>query len=188
MTGKEFDRTIKDKTEQAHYPFKEAAWDIFSSKSGHSTTPRFTRLHKALAVTATSLITAGIVSGILLHVNNTHTEPQMPVETADTDSSNVIADTLTLEMPTQEETANSKDKSPAVANTNYKSPETGKNKVVAISVAGDTLFQGTDKNQTKPVPKRARAAYGRPLEINVDTITDMEPTYDQLRKGNSRLF
>ena len=189
MTGKEFDRTIKDKTEQAHYPFKEAAWESFSRKSGVASGSRFTRNNKTLAVVSAAVITAGVVSGILIHTNKTRTQPQTPQETAAADSSSVNTDTLVLQMPLQEESVPSEDKNPAVSNTAHKETEAKKNNVVAEPISGDTLSNGrTEKAESKPVPKRGRATYGRPLEINVDTITDMEPTDEQLRRGNSRLF
>ncbi len=189
MTGKEFDQAIKDKTEQALYPFKEAAWERFSRKSGLASGSRFTRLHKTLAVAAATVITASVVSGILIHTNKTRTQPQTPQETAAADSSIVNTDTLVLQMPLQEESVPSEDKNPAVSNTVHKETEAEKNNVVAEPISGNILSKGrTEKAETKPVPRRARTTYGLPLEINVDTISDMEPTDEQLRRGNSRLF
>lgn len=189
MTGKEFDRTIKDKTEQAHYPFKEAAWESFSRKSGVASGSRFTRNNKTLAVVSAAVITASIVSGILLHINKTRTKPQTPQETAAADSSSVNTDTLVLQAPPQDGDSLSEQDNRSINDISTKKTAAVKHDIVAEPISGDTLSNGrTEKAESKPVPKRGRATYGRPLEINVDTITDMEPTDEQLRRGNSRLF
>ncbi len=189
MTGKEFDQAIKGKAEQAQYPFKEAAWDSFSQKSGLASGHRFKGAHTVLSIAVAAVITTTAIFGLLTHANKTRQQPQMPAETAVADSASVTSDTSVIQLPQKEEVAASPHVDRFDANTVTKKTVAKKNNVAAVPVVNDTLLKGqTDKSETKPVSHRTRAIYGRPLEINVDTITDMEPTDEQLRNGNSRLF
>ncbi len=189
MTGKEFDQAIKEKAEQAQYPYRDAAWDSFSRKAGHASGSRLTGPHKALAVAAGVVITAGVVTGILIHANKTRTQPQMPVEIAATDSSIVTTDTLVLQKPLREKAGLPEEKVRSTSAAAAKKAAIEEHDIDTKPVSGDTLTKvQPSKADGKPVRKRTRVIYGRPLEINVDTITEMEPTDEQLRNGNSRLF
>ena len=77
------------------------------------------------------------------------------------------------------------------------SPESGMPVEVAMSnhhVAGQMETPAPEpamvpKPETKPEPKKTSApVYGIPVVIDVDTITQMWPTDEELNEGNSRLY
>lgn len=166
----DFDKLIKEKAEKASYPYNEAAWRQFKRKAG---LPGGTA--KYWVTGASALMVAG---GLFLLKPGHHGEPLQdnPSTTGvvATDSAMVMQapsneaweDTLTL--PTENITA----KKPLQASSRQtETPDATKVQV---------------RKDTPRVSKKV--IYGKPVVIDVDTITRMVPTDEELEKGHSRLF
>ena len=165
----DFDKLIKEKVEQASYPYEEAAWRQYKRKAG---------LHggsvKYWVVGAASIVTVGAF--ILLkqgrEVQQTSDQPQQTaVFTEDSasvsqnTSTDVSEDTMLIQVVSKSEV------SPRQAPRHNQEMVTEP----TLRVKEDT-------------PKTSKAIYGKPLVIDVDTITRMVPTDEELEKGHSRLY
>ena len=172
----EFDELLKQKVEQTDYPYRHTAWRHFLRRSG---------LHTALtggqiaAVSLTGVAVAALVTwGVVRHVASSPTPAEpAPAEIVviPTDSIVVSEDTL----PTTVDVPASPQPQPAVART-PKASDSPAMENVPQPAARPTTKQNTDK---KPEP-----IYGRPVRINVDTITELFPTDEQIRKGHSNII
>ena len=166
----DFDKLIKEKAEKASYPYDEAAWRQFKRKAG---LPGSTA--KYWVAGASALMVAG---GLFL-LKPGHPEKSLQDNPSTTGvvapdsamvlqnpSDEALEDTLTL--PTENTTA----KKPLQASRHQTEP-----------------MDATKVQTKKDTPKVSRKViYGKPLVIDVDTITRMVPTDEELEKGHSRLF
>lgn len=170
----EFDQLIKEKAEQAQYPYKSSAWKDFAKRAGIKTGM------SALQIAAVTIASLAVVAGITLAV----VKHQAPQPVAEPDPVEVVVTQDTMEV-TEEKT---EPKSVA---------EPGKESIPQTRVQkqepAETESGGAEpKEQPKTVAKKTKVkaseVLGRPVIINVDTITQMVPTDEELRKGNSRIF
>ena len=171
-----FDKLIKEKAEQATYPYNRKAWKNFQSHAGGTAAAR---KFWVLGVSATLIV--GSSAGLFLHhrLSNSPTQniPEQPMAMQDsvqisTASESVPADCLTVGSPeavhSQKQTLGTAHKEPASA------PQD----------------DGVKSQNVKAVEKQqsTRLNYGRPLVIDVDTIRDNVPSDEELKNGNSRIF
>ena len=166
----DFDKLIKEKVEQASYPYDEAAWRQYKRKAG---------LHGGAAkywvVGAASIVAVGTFL-LLKQGRQTVPDAEQPSQsvvyapdsalTLQNTSSEVTEDTLMF----QEMQAPPK-VSPYVSRKNSDS----------IVEQPHRILKDTSKVYRKVI-------YGKPLVIDVDTITQMVPTDEELKKGHSRLY
>ncbi len=166
----DFDKLIKEKAEQASYPYDKAAWKQYKRKAG---------LHGG-AVKYWVIGAASIVAvGTFLLLKQGHQAPppsDQPSQTVVTavdsglalqnTSIEVAEDTLAI----QEKHAVQKSVHPVSQNNTEKTVEQSHN---------------FTKDTSKVIRK---VTYGKPIVIDVDTITRMVPTDEEIEKGHSRLF
>ena len=166
----DFDKLIKEKTEQASYQYDEVAWKQYKRKAGiHGGSAKY------WVIGASSVLVAGAFL-LLKPVRQTQLMPdqqqQEVVSVSDSvmESHNLAVteseDTLTLQVEQK---------------TNHSSLQASCNE------KGKTI--GYQSVVVKDTPKVSRkTVLGRPVVINVDTITRMVPTDEELEKGHSRLY
>ena len=166
----DFDKLIKEKAEQASYPYDEVAWKQYKRKAGiHGGSAKY------WVIGASSVLVAG-VSFLLLFAPKNQTMPDQSQPAFVTASDSVMEsqnptvteseDTLTLQV---EQKVN---RSSLQASHNESGKAIGHQSVVV-----------------KDTPKVTRkTVLGRPVVIDVDTITRMVPTDEELEKGHSRLY
>lgn len=172
----EFDELIRNKVEQADYPYKPSAWKRFAKHSG-------IRLgNNPLKIAAISVMAAAAVGGttwgILTHQSSSRTAD--PVT-----ESIVAADTMPVtntEIATMDSMTSIA--SPQSATAAHTTPN--EQSCMPEPIAPEPN-QPIAQPAEKPIYKTNRPL-GRPVLINVDTITDFEPTEEQLRNGHSRIF
>lgn len=173
----DFDQLLKDKADQAHYAYKPSAWRGFAKQSGLKS--GLSGLSIA-AITVGAVVVAGsILWGVLSHNSKPVPAEQVcpPVEMA------VALDTVTANEDEALPEIESVTSSHAQTNRPKSNPKT---EVHVDTVAGTPQ---SDPASSKPVAKKTyRQPYLRPVTISADTITQMVPTDEQIRKGNSRVF
>lgn len=173
----EFDQLIKEKMEKAQYAYRPSAWRSFAKSAG--VRAGLSGLQIAAIAVAVVAVVIGITLGVVFSGQPTPNSEQGAVvsvqdtvETCDGaspvqgDQGTVISEQGTVE-------------------TCHGASQTQDKQGTANSVQGTVE---TPHAVSQPTDNRQRPAYGRPLEILVDTITEMEPTDEQLRQGNSRIF
>lgn len=173
----DFDQLIKEKAEQAEYPYKHSAWKSFAKSAGIKA--GLSGLQIAAITMAVVAVVAGITLGVVFSgqpvpngEQGTVVSVQDTVETCDGaspvqgDQGTVISEQGTVE-------------------TCHGASQTQDNQGTVNSTQGTVETQHA---ASLPKASTQRPIYGRPLEILVDTITQMEPTDEQLRQGNSRVF
>ena len=166
----DFDKLIKEKAEQASYSYNEAAWRQYKRKAG---------LHGGAAKYWLVSTSALMVAGAFLLLNPRHNVQQLQDQPTQTNfvaldssmalqnsSSETSEDTLTL-LPDNE----TKERP---LNVSHRHTETVNASKVQI------------KKDTPTVSRKV--IYGKPIVIDVDTITRMVPTDEELEKGHSRLY
>ncbi len=197
----DFDQLIKEKAEKAEYPYKHSAWKRFAKRAGIKTgLPAWTiAVVSALVVS----ITAGV---IVIHNTKSHNQiqettstkqpapnPQHP--TPNTPTPNSQLPTSNSQLPTansQPPTPNPQQPTASDRVQNSESKVQGSRFKVQSSTPNSqqptSNSQQPTANPQSPTPNSQRPKLGPPIEIKVDTITQMEPTEEQLRQGNSRIF
>lgn len=172
----EFDELLKQKVEQTDYPYRHTAWRHFLRRSG---------LHTVLtggqiaAVSLTGAAVATLVTwGVVRHTASSPTPAEpAPAEVAvvTADSNAVAEDTLPITVGVPEPMPSQ----PAVTSTP---------KATSPSAREDAP-QPAVRPTTKPITdKKPEPIHGRPVIINVDTITELFPTDEQIRKGHSNII
>ena len=179
----DFDQLLKDKVEQAEYSYKHSAWKGFAKRAGFKA--GLSGLQIALLslslVAVISVVTLGI---IFLGHPSTNDEQGAVVraqDTVETHHDMLLQQENTESVSTESEQVNS-----SVPNT--PSPKANGQQPTANSQQPETNSQRQTVNGQQPTANTQRPKYGPPIELNVDTITQMVPTDEQLRNGNSRIF
>jgi cytoskeletal protein RodZ len=166
----DFDKLIKEKAEQASYPYEEAAWRQYKRKAGLQGGSA-----KYWFVGAASFVAVGAFF-LLKPARQNQPMPdqsQQVVATVDDSAMTSKEFTITESEDTVTIPVDQKAKQPLLrASQNEKENTIGN--------------QSTIVKDTPTVTRKA--VLGRPLVIDVDTITRMVPTDEELEKGHSRLF
>lgn len=171
----DFDQLIKNKAEQAQYSYKPSAWKRFLKHSG--TKVGLSGLQIAAVTIASVAVVGGAVWGVSALKNQSAVENEIPAPQVET----MVIDTVQQKniVVTEEP-----------ASTTVAPKTVAKSQAEPVATAEPVVEKTTDP-QTMPAAqprKKTSRPLGRPVIINVDTITVMEPTDEELRKGNSRLF
>ena len=170
MTMTDFDKLIKEKAEQASYPYDEVAWKQYKRKAGiHGGSAKY------WVIGASSVLVTGAVlllSSGRLNQQVTDNPQQAVVSQIDSvmESQNLSVseseDTLTIQVDQKQ---------------NHSLPQASRNEKGQIIGHQSAVIKDTPKVARKTV-------LGRPVVIDVDTITRMVPTDEELEKGHSRLY
>ena len=172
MTMTDFDKLIKEKVEEATYPYDSSAWKQFRKKSGM----RNGTMKYWLAGASAALVAGGVAVFMLARpaVNNTNQPSELQI-LRDT-ASQVVT---TVQDFRQEETLTH----------DPKKQETKSSRIAPQ----DCVTEPQETQHSESVGKTQRQStnkvrYGRPLVIDVDTIKDNVPSEEELKNGHSRLF
>lgn len=170
----DFDKLIREKAEQAEYPYTHSAWKKFQRKSGI----KFTSARYWTLGISSALVVGGIVAYFGYQgVNHTPSNTESPQSESSVDT---ITQTI---IP---ETDNHSSETYLISESDIK---TSKKQVIGkehSEKAVDSVSETPRKRTTSHVANPPR--YGRPLVIDVDTIKDNVPTDEELKQGNSRLY
>lgn len=170
----DFDQLIKNKAEEAYYPYKPSAWKNFLKRSGAKV--GFSGGQIALSVIAASVVVGAAVWGVSSLNSKSADQPQMQEEV-----SVDVVDTMeneTVEIAVEE--------TPVVTEKNVIRAKQTTSEPVETS-SPEPVEQPAAVTPAKP-QKKVTPRYGKPVLINVDTITELEATDEQLRNGHSRIF
>ena len=173
----DFDQLLKDKVEQAKYSYKHAAWKGFAKRAG------FKAGLSGLQIAAITVAVVAVITGITLGV----VFSGQPTPNGDQGAVVGIQDTMETQYavsPTQDNVEH------GTADSEQRVKETQKPASLPKTNDQQPMANGQQpiSNPQQPTTNTQRPKYGPPLEINVDTITQMVPTDEQLRNGNSRIF
>lgn len=180
---KDFDQLIKDKVEQADYSYKHSVWKNFASRTGIKAGL------SGLQVAAISVAVVAVITGITLGI----VFSGRPVPNGEQGTVDMIQDTVEMQQdatPIQNiqgkvDSVQGMEDAPKPASlSKAKSQKPTANSQQPIT----NTQQRSTANSQQPKANSQRPIYGPPVELNVDTITQMEPTDEQLRQGNSRIF
>ena len=165
----DFDKLIKEKAENASYPYQEAAWKQYKRKAG---------LHgghaKYWVIGASSVLVAGAVF-LLKPDRHGQPAPNQSPQVVATAVDSVVA-SQNLPQPPQEDTLTLQ-----VEQKTSRSPQSSRTEQTKTIVPQSPVLYDTPKVAKK-------VTYGKPVVIDVDTITRMVPTDEELEKGHSRLY
>lgn len=173
----DFDQLIKDKVEQTEYSYKHSAWKSFAKHAGFKA--GLSGLQIAAIVLSAVIVVTGVTLGILFLGHPTTNRDQGTVVR--------VQDTVEAQQAVSpiQNNQGTVDRVQGTVETQHTASPIQDNKRTVNSVQ-----RTVETQHVAPQPKASaqRPKYGPPVELNVDTITQMEPTDEQLRQGNSRLF
>ncbi|MBO4488573.1 MAG: hypothetical protein J5741_02815 [Bacteroidales bacterium] len=168
----DFDQLIREKTEQATYHYKASAWRKYSRFAGlKNLTPWLCTIGVVAVVGVSALLWN------LLRTPKTvepETTPEVMVVADDSlmsvaDATTTVAEVTPLESDQPAEVAASRHQATAQVEAPALEPAAAP--------------------EPAPKPKKPSApVYGIPVVIDVDTITQMWPTDQEMKEGNSRLY
>lgn len=171
----DFDKLIKEKTEQAEYAYKPSAWRNFKRVSGSASPLRYWIVGSVSAV-----VLGGAVATALYFAPD-----RQPREVADKPAVTVDSMLVDSESPVESQDTVSFS-SEMVANP--VSHTTSMKTTSGTTPAEAAVSTPMSRPDTLKKPQRTDVRLGRPLVIDVDTIKDNVPTDEELRNGHSRLF
>lgn len=172
----EFDNLLKEKVEQAKYSYKASVWKKLVRKMNPTTA---LKPMQWIGIGASALMVVGVVSVLLLnHRSTPSARTPLPKETAI-----ICQDTVTNEKVEKSRGEVCEEVEVVVP---HKRSQSMKSKVSDTIDHNPTLNVSAEK--TKEKTRKVEIIRGRAVTIQVDTITQMGASEEQLRKGNSRIF
>lgn len=170
----DFDQLIREKAEQANYHYKASAWRSFKRYAGLKT--GVAALYTVVTVALLSVATFLVVK----MTRHAEPAPEPPVVNTTVAMNDTV---VTTEAPAEPEAA-----TPDMPETIYcdfgGAPKAAKTDVPAVETPAPT----TPATPARKTESRQAPVYGIPVVIEVDTITQMWPTDEELKEGNSRLY
>ena len=166
----DFDKLIKEKAEQASYPYDEAMWKQYKRKAG---------MHGGSAKYWLVGTSALVVAGAFLLLKPRHNAKQLHDQPSQTD---IVAldSSMALQNPSNE---TSEDTLTLLLDNDTKE------RPLNVSRRHSETVNASKVQIRKDTPTVSRKViYGKPIVIDVDTITRMVPTDEELEKGHSRLY
>lgn len=172
----DFDNLIKEKAEQAEYSYKASAWKSFAAKAGIKT--GLTALQWGTVVVSALLVAGGIALGVVKH------QSLQPAAQPEITKVAVVQDTV--------ETVPENKKEENVKTQPEVQPKTARPAVPVAKpepqISEETAAPAPQQVKQETSKRKTERFYGRPVRINVDTITQLEPTREQLEHGHSRII
>lgn len=172
----DFDKLIKEKTEQAEYAYKPSAWRSFKRVAGTVKPLRYWVLGSVSAV----LLGGAVATAVHFASNRPQQEvgnqPVLAIDStlSETEPLSGVSDETPYSTPIS--TAQNESSVRSQTSMSANQPE---------SAPDATTVQRTDS--TKQLKNR-QTRLGRPIVIDVDTIKENVPTDEELRNGHSRLY
>lgn len=185
----DFDQLIKDKVEKAEYSYKPSAWKRFAKRAGIKAGL------SGLQIAAISVAVVAVITGITLGV----VFSGKPVLNGEQGTVDKVQGTVEMQqdaVPIQD-VQGTVDSAQGIVETqhaasqpkaNSQRPTANGQQPIAKDQQSTANSQQPIANSQRPKANSQRPIYGPPVELNVDTITQMVPTDEQLRQGNSRIF
>lgn len=170
----EFDQLIKNKAEEANYSYKPSAWKSFLAYSGAKTSTLL--IWVAAAAVAVSVVA---VSTYFLLRPQPQEQPTLPEQ----ETVAVCVDTLPADVADVVEPVAEEKPHLIVVTT----PEIIQENLDLEAESEISKEQSVENTEQKPIPPTNNPRL-EPVRINVDTITRMEPTDEELQNGNSNLY
>jgi hypothetical protein len=173
MTMTDFDKLIKEKVEEATYPYDASAWKQFQKKSGM----RSGTLKYWLAGASTALVAGGVAVFMLTRPVVENTKQPSELQILHDTASQVV----TMPQGCQQED---------IVTVESRKCETKSLRTVSQECNPEPQqMQASETVIKTPKPSTTNEVrYGRPLVIDVDTIKDNIPSDEELKNGHSRLF
>lgn len=165
----DFDQLIKEKANSAQYKFKASSWKQYASQAG------FKVGLSGLQIALVSLALVAVVGGAIFFFTN-HTNTPAPVPSQET-LAPATCDT------TNAQTLDTIAENPQSTQPHATARPVPSTEPVTPAPEDDTQLKVLKKDRTT---KRNHDVY-HPIRINVDTITDIVPTDEQLKRCNSNL-
>ncbi|MBO4504741.1 MAG: hypothetical protein J5730_08035 [Bacteroidales bacterium] len=177
----EFDELLKQKVEQTDYPYRHAAWRQFLRGSG---------LHTALSgvqIAALSLAGVAVIALVTWGIIRHAAPASSPLEPVPTEIAATTADSSEYDIP---DTINQTPCNPSGEGNSQVTGTTRKKATHDVPAnAEPTALPAKLQPVTQPsTPKTRERLYGRPVTISVDTITQMQPSEEQLKSRNSQII
>lgn len=172
MTMTDFDKLIKEKVEEATYPYDSSAWKQFRKKSGM----RSGTLKYWLSGASTALVAGGVAVFMLARPTAQNTNQPNELQALHDTVSQMVSipqDGQQTETLVVEETK-------TVVKTSRKAMQN--------EVSDPQQEQPAETAGKKQKRSTEAVRYGRPLVIDVDTIKDNVPSDEELKNGHSRLY
>lgn len=172
----DFDKLIKEKTEQAEYAYKPSAWRSFKRVAGTVKPLRYWVMGSVSAV----LLGGAVATAVHFASNRPQQEAGNPPVLA---IDSTFSETGTLSGASDE--------------TLYSVPVTPVQNESTVhrqsSVSAEQPNKASDvktvlRNDSVKQSKNRQTRLGRPIVIDVDTIKENVPTDEELRNGHSRLY
>ena len=165
----DFDKLIKEKTEQASYPYDEAAWRRYKHTAGlHGGSAKY------WAVGAASIVAVGAF--LLLKPGRT----AQPTPVQSTPAVVIMGDSV---LASQNQVSGTPEDTMTLRVASK--PENSPRQMPHHNSETTNDHPSGVKDDS---PKTSKVIYGKPVVIDVDTITRMVPTDEELEKGHSRLY
>lgn len=172
----DFDKLIKEKAEQASYPYQDAAWKNFQKSAGlHRSSWKF------WAAGAAVTVVAGVSCVLMMQRQNTASPEPAPVAVVQDTVASLSEDQMSVVF------SESESSSPSMPAPSGKAKQEGKKSISSASEQNTPAAQQTETAAGKKTTV-SRSRLGRTLVIDVDTIKENVPTDEELRNGNSRIF
>jgi len=180
----DFDQLIKDKLEQTEYSYKHSAWKSFAKRAGIKTGLSAWSVSLVM-VLVVSLLTIGGIAFRNSEFKVQSSTPNVQRPTANSQQPTADSQVQNSESKVQSSTPNGQKPT-----TNPQRPTANSQQPTADNQVQNSEFkvQSSKVNGQEPTTNSQQPIYGPPVELRVDTITQMEPTDEQLRQGNSRIF
>ena len=172
----DFDQLRREKTDQATYSYKASAWRSFARHAGIKTGAA--AIYTIVAVAVLS-VAAFVVVKMTRHAAPA---PETPVENMAVATNDTV---VAVETTTEPEAA-----IPDMPETIY-CDFSGDPKAAKDAPAVESPAPAAPAAPVTPARKSKSnqpPIYGIPVVIDVDTITQMWPTDEELKEGNSRLY
>lgn len=171
----DFDKLIKEKTEQAEYAYKPSAWRNFKRVSGTASPLRHWIVGSVAAVVLGGAVATALYFAPNRQPRDVADNPAVTVDSMLVDSESPVVPQDTVSFPSQ-----------VVANP--VAPASSVKATTGTVTADAAVSTPTPKPDTLKKTQKTTVRLGRPLVIDVDTIKDNVPTDEELRNGHSRLF
>ncbi len=169
----DFDNLLKEKAEQADYPYRASAWKRFADKAGIRaglTTGQIVTL---------GLATVAMAGGITWAVIGQNDAP--PAATPEPPTEIVLQDTVISAPAVLSPAETVETPAPTTPTQTVAAP-------VPTPEPTEIESQPSAKSAAQEKPRKVERVHGRPVTINVDTITQIEISEEELRNGHSRLY
>lgn len=177
MIMTDFDKLIKEKTEQASYAYKPSAWSRFRRFAGSSSPVR----HWVMGSVSAVVLGGAVLTAV--HFSQKQPQPEVTGQVGLTADSALVG-TAPQVVAVETDTCQVQTTLPEKPVTARQYPSNVPN---SAKKAADPCMERSDAGHST-TSEASPVRLGRPVVIDVDTIKENVPSDEELRKGNSRLF